>query len=183
MDIAWVDILDEDKLESKHHVHAFEAEQVLLSKPRVYFVEKGRIEGEDVYLALGQTDAGRYLAVFFIYKQNRVALVISAPVRWMQRSADGMPGSKESRDPLPESFETIDEFVEFWDTHSTADYPEAFREVEGEVRVERRRYYGVTLDAPLGAQLAQQAQVQGVTLDTLVNRLLKEHLRHFTHVS
>lgn len=78
MNIAWVDILDEDKLESKHHVRVFEAEQVLLSKPRVYFVEKGRIEGEDVYLALGQTDAGRYLAVFFIYKQNRVALVISA---------------------------------------------------------------------------------------------------------
>lgn len=94
-----------------------------------------------------------------------------------------MPRSKEIRDPLPESFETIDGFVEFWDTHSTADYPEAFREVESEVRVERRRYYGVTLDSPLGEQLAEQAQVQGVTLDTLVNRLLKEHVRHFTHAS
>ncbi|HBY98106.1 MAG: BrnT family toxin [Ardenticatenaceae bacterium] len=78
MDIAWVDVLDEDKLERKHHVHAYEAEEVLLSRPRVYFVEKGRIEGEDVYLALGRTEAGRYLAVFFIYKQDRVALVISA---------------------------------------------------------------------------------------------------------
>ncbi|MCZ7570245.1 MAG: BrnA antitoxin family protein [Ardenticatenaceae bacterium] len=94
-----------------------------------------------------------------------------------------MPRSKEIPDPLPESFETIDEFVEFWDRHSTADYPEAFREVEGEVRVERRHYYRVTLDAPLGAQLSIQAQAQGVTLDTLVNRLLKEHLHHSTHVS
>ena len=78
MDIAWVDILDEAKLVRKHHVYAFEVEEVLFGKPRVYFVEKGRIRGEDVYLALGQTDAGRYLAVFFIYKKNRVALVLSA---------------------------------------------------------------------------------------------------------
>jgi len=94
-----------------------------------------------------------------------------------------MPESKEKRDPLPETFETIDDFVEFWDTHSTADYPEAFREIEGEVQVEQRRYYSVTLDPSLGAQLARQAQVHGVSLDVLVNRLLKEHLRHFTPAS
>lgn len=94
-----------------------------------------------------------------------------------------MPGSKESRDPLPETFDTIDEFAEFWDTHSITDYPEAFREIEGEVQVEQRRYYSVILDASLGAQLARQAEAQGVTLDALVNRLLKEHLRHFTPTS
>lgn len=31
-----------------------------------------------MYLALGQTEEGRYLAVFFIRKRNRVALVVSA---------------------------------------------------------------------------------------------------------
>jgi len=31
-----------------------------------------------VYLALGRTDAGRYLAVLFIYKQTREALIMSA---------------------------------------------------------------------------------------------------------
>jgi len=41
-------------------------------------VEKGKREGEDVYLALGQTDAGRYLAVLFIYKKSGEALVLSA---------------------------------------------------------------------------------------------------------
>ncbi|MBI5303310.1 MAG: BrnT family toxin [Chloroflexi bacterium] len=78
MDIAWVDILDEDKLDRKHNVRPYEVEQVLLNNPRIFFVEKGNIVGEDVYLGLGRTDDGRYLAVFFIYKKNRVALVTSA---------------------------------------------------------------------------------------------------------
>ncbi|MBM4030231.1 MAG: BrnT family toxin [Planctomycetes bacterium] len=34
--------------------------------------------GEDVYAALGQTDAGRYVAVFFIHKPGHLALVVSA---------------------------------------------------------------------------------------------------------
>ncbi len=78
MDIAWVDILDPDKLAHKHRVSAFEVEEVLLGEPRLSFVEKGNVRGEDMYLALGQTDEGRYLAVFFIYRQDRTALVVSA---------------------------------------------------------------------------------------------------------
>jgi uncharacterized DUF497 family protein len=31
-----------------------------------------------MYAALGQTNAGRYLKVFFIYKRNKDALVITA---------------------------------------------------------------------------------------------------------
>ena len=69
----------EDKLESKHHVTLQEARQVLLSKPRIRFAEKGYIEGEDVYGAFGQTFGGRYLAVFFVYKPTtKTAIIISA---------------------------------------------------------------------------------------------------------
>ncbi len=35
-------------------------------------------EVEDVYYALGRTDAGRYLIVYFIYKLDHRALVVSA---------------------------------------------------------------------------------------------------------
>ncbi|MEW5718392.1 MAG: hypothetical protein AB1817_07200, partial [Chloroflexota bacterium] len=69
-----------------------------------------------------------------------------------------MPKNKKTRDPLPESFETIEEFTAFWDTHSTADYPEAFREVKSKVQVQRRRHYRVALASPLGAQLARRAR-------------------------
>ncbi|MDI6791519.1 MAG: BrnT family toxin [bacterium] len=67
-----------DKLAFKHQVETDEVEEVLDSKPKFRFVEKGEQKGEDVYLALGQTDAGRYLAVLFIYKKTKEALILSA---------------------------------------------------------------------------------------------------------
>ena len=68
----------ESKLESKHHVTVREARQVLLSKPRIRFAEKGYTEGNDVYVAFGQTFGGRFLAVFFVYKPDtKTAIIIS----------------------------------------------------------------------------------------------------------
>ncbi len=78
MDIVRVDILDEDKLESKHSVQGFQVREVFKSKPRIRFMERGKYQGENVYAAYGQTENGRYLVVFFIYKLSRVALVLSA---------------------------------------------------------------------------------------------------------
>jgi len=46
-----------------------------------YKNEKGDIPGEDVYSALGQTEAGRFLIVFFVYKKTKEALGI-----WTQKS-------------------------------------------------------------------------------------------------
>jgi uncharacterized DUF497 family protein len=71
----------EYKLESKHNVtaRAREARQVLLNNPRIRFAEKGYTKGNDVYGAFGQTFAGRYLAVFFVYKpETATAIIISA---------------------------------------------------------------------------------------------------------
>lgn len=67
-----------DKLEDKHGITQDEVEEVFFDDPRFRFVEKGRVEGEHMYLALGQTDAGRYLVVYFIFKPAHRALIISA---------------------------------------------------------------------------------------------------------
>jgi hypothetical protein len=67
-----------DKLERKHRVSVDEVEQVFRNAPRFDFMANGHVKGDNVYRALGQTDAGRYLAVFFIYKQGGMALPISA---------------------------------------------------------------------------------------------------------
>ena len=76
-DFIWLpDILE--KLEVKHHVSQDEAEQVFFNRPRYRFVESGHRQDEDVYSASGQTDAGRYLIVFFIGKAHNAALIISA---------------------------------------------------------------------------------------------------------
>lgn len=89
-----------------------------------------------------------------------------------------MAKNKKTRDPLPKMFETIDEFAAFWDSHSTADYPEAFREVKDTIKVQRCRYYRVALGSQLGAQLARRARTQGMTLDVLVNKILKANIHH-----
>ncbi|MGH8569645.1 MAG: BrnT family toxin [Gammaproteobacteria bacterium] len=67
-----------DKLAVKHQVDTDEVEEALKNKPKFRFVGKGERRGEDVYMALGQTDAGRYLAVLFIYKKSKEALIVSA---------------------------------------------------------------------------------------------------------
>jgi uncharacterized DUF497 family protein len=75
--IIWIrDVVD--KLAFKHHVETNEVEQMLENKPAFRFVEKGKQKGEDLYLALGQTNVGRYLAVLFIYKKTKEALILSA---------------------------------------------------------------------------------------------------------
>ena len=55
-----------------------EVKEVLESQPRFFFVEKGHRRGENVYTALGRSDAGRYLAVFFICTKDQRALILSA---------------------------------------------------------------------------------------------------------
>ena len=67
-----------DKLERKHRVMPEEVEDVLFSKPHIRRAEKGHVQGKDLYVAYGQTAAGRYLVVFFILKYQTAALPISA---------------------------------------------------------------------------------------------------------
>jgi uncharacterized DUF497 family protein len=49
-----------EKLLVKHRVEMDEVEELFNSRPKFRFVEGGHREGEDVYAALGQTEAGRY---------------------------------------------------------------------------------------------------------------------------
>lgn len=66
------------KLFVKHNVTQSEVEEVFFNRPKFRFVESGYRKGEDVYSASGQTDAGRYLIVLFIHKENNLALILSA---------------------------------------------------------------------------------------------------------
>ncbi|HTE18859.1 MAG TPA: BrnT family toxin [Armatimonadota bacterium] len=67
-----------EKLWRKHHVEQYEVEEVFGNHPYFRFVENGYRVGEDVYAALGQTDGGRYLVVFFVHKADGRALIVSA---------------------------------------------------------------------------------------------------------
>ena len=67
-----------EKIERKHRVSEEEVDEVLAKQPPVRRIGRGAREGEDLYRAVGQTDAGRYLSVFFIYKRQGRVLVVSA---------------------------------------------------------------------------------------------------------
>ena len=67
-----------DKLKWKHNLTPDEVEEIFRDNPKFLKKEKGKIEGEDLYNALGQTESGRYLTVFFIYKYSQQALIVTA---------------------------------------------------------------------------------------------------------
>jgi uncharacterized protein len=83
-----------DKLIFKYGVEVDEVEELFVNRPRIRVAQKGDQLGEDVYVATGQTDAGRYLIVFFIYKVTQDALVLSA--RDMTRKERTQHGRKRA---------------------------------------------------------------------------------------
>ncbi len=75
--IVWLDDVV-TKLIEKHNVKQDEVREVLDNEPWFRRMEKGHRAGENLYAAFGQSTAGRYLVVYFVYKANRWALVVSA---------------------------------------------------------------------------------------------------------
>ncbi|MBC8231931.1 BrnT family toxin [bacterium] len=66
------------KMEAKHNVKGYEVREIFDNRPHFRYIERGKVVGEDLYAVLGQTNAGRYLKAFFVYKRNKDALVITA---------------------------------------------------------------------------------------------------------
>ena len=75
--LIWLDEIVE-KLGKKHRIIQDEVREVLEGEPNFRFVEKGNRPGENVYAAMGRTQGGRYLIIFFIFKKKKDALVLSA---------------------------------------------------------------------------------------------------------
>ncbi len=73
----WIDKFV-DKIIRKHNVDQEEVEEALSADPVIRKIEGGHVKGEDLFLAFGKTDAGRYLSVLFVRKKDKRALVISA---------------------------------------------------------------------------------------------------------
>jgi uncharacterized DUF497 family protein len=67
--LVWLEPIVE-KLWRKHRVEPFEVEQLFANTPCFRFIEKGHRQGENLYAAMGQTDAGRYMIAFFVLKKD-----------------------------------------------------------------------------------------------------------------
>ena len=80
-----------------------------------------------------------------------------------------------TRDALPENFTTLDEFWEFWDTHSSEDYEDTMEAVAVEIdSLSSKVYLPVAKD--LLSKVRVQARRQGVSPETLLNLWLQERL-------
>ena len=161
------------KLFVKHHVTQKEVEEIFFNRPKYRFVESGYRKREDVYSAAGQTDAGRYLIVFFIQKQNNLALILSA--RDMDpKERRNMKENKNEQVTSISKARTLEEVADYWDTHSLADHWDETQEVDFEVRMQRK--CRVTLTPEIYEKIEKQALEQGILPETLVNLWLAERL-------
>lgn len=68
---------------ARHAVSVEEAEQCYRNDPLV--IEEQFINGEDRYLALGETDAARRLALVFTLRSNRIRFVTAYPMTLQQQ--------------------------------------------------------------------------------------------------
>jgi len=135
----------------------------LNSKPKFRFVEKGEREDEDVYMALGQTEGGRYLTVLFIHK-----------IRRKKREKCMKENNPQS---LP-SFASLDELVEFFDTNDMGDYLDEMPEANFDVDIKRRTHL-VAIDEELVVKLNEIARLKQIPAESLVNSWLKEKISDY----
>ena len=83
--------------------------------------------------------------------------------------------STAQRDTLPEDFGTIEEFWEFWDMHSSADYEDVMETVEAEIDLSSSKMY-CAISKSLLSEVRTRARRQGVSAETLINLWLQEKL-------
>jgi hypothetical protein len=73
------------------------------------------------------------------------------------------------------SHASLDELVEFFDTHDMGDYLEEMPEVEFTVNLKSRRHL-VALEEEVAHRLTEIARTQQVSAEALVNSWLKERI-------
>ncbi len=82
---------------------------------------------------------------------------------------------KKNLDPIPDEFAPYEEAAQFWDTHDTTDYPDAFRTVQVESEL-RKRHYEIEIDSDVVRVLRAQARRRGVSPSHLASNILRQRL-------
>ncbi len=76
------------------------------------------------------------------------------------------------------SFASLDELVEFFDTHDMGEYEEALPEAHLEVDLKRKTHL-VAIDEELNNRLTEIAEQERTPAESLVNSWLKEKVSHY----
>lgn len=77
---------------------------------------------------------------------------------------------------MPGADADIEEIIEFWDVHSTADYGDEMEDVNLEIDL-HEEVFTVALLPELVEMVGRQAKARGVTTETMVNVWLAERVK------
>ncbi len=78
-------------------------------------------------------------------------------------------------EPIPNEFASYEEAAEFWDTHDTTDYLEAFKTVDVQAEL-RKRHYEVEVDEDIIEEFRKRAQRLGIPVSQLVSEMLRKQI-------
>ncbi len=87
-----------DKNWLRHAVHQAEAEQALLNTPLLLAADITQSQAEARFIALGQTDTGRGLAVVFTVRGNRIRVISARTMSRAERRVYDQAQSKPEAD-------------------------------------------------------------------------------------
>jgi len=76
---------------------------------------------------------------------------------------------------LPE-LNSIDELVDFFETHDMGDYWEQMPEADFEIKIKRRKHL-IAIEEDVATKVTQIAKAKKVSSEALINTWLKEKLR------
>lgn len=86
-----------------------------------------------------------------------------------------MTKKDKKTDPIPEEFNSDREAGDFWDTHDTTDYIEAFVDTEVDVELKGRRYE-IDIDEDVMVLLKKEAKRAHMNPGRLASQLLRKDL-------
>ena len=88
-----------------------------------------------------------------------------------------MKTTRKATDPLPGRTATVEQVAEFWDTHDTTDYPDAFHTVDVSFDI-RKRHYEVEVQEDVFRALRQRSRAIKTPIGIVVDALLRKQFVH-----
>ena len=86
-----------------------------------------------------------------------------------------MKDKRKKVKPIPEEFASYEESAEFWDTHDTTDYPDAFQTVDVEAEF-RKRHYEIEVEEDIIKVLKERSKKLGISISRLASHMLRKQI-------
>ncbi len=90
-----------------------------------------------------------------------------------------MKNKRKKIESIPEEFASYEEAAEFWDTHDTTDYPDAFHTVDVQAEF-RKRHYEIEVEEDVIKVLKERSNKLGISISHLASDMLRKQISQAT---